>query len=165
MSVRFWLPVFVSEEACCCVTDSLNYCHKKKGLRVNAFVIMPTHLHLIAFDADFDSRRLQQTLTDMRKYTGRRLADYCDREMPPIFGQAIRTGRRTDRDRQFWQPSKHPEAIWSESFWRSKFNYVHDNPRRKGLVCDNVNWRFSSAAFWLLEPPGYSDVLLTGVRW
>ncbi|MFQ5419845.1 MAG: hypothetical protein ACE5EY_05730 [Anaerolineae bacterium] len=51
-----WLPVFVSEEPCLIITDSLNYCHHHKGLRINAFVIMPTHLHLIVFDAEFRSR-------------------------------------------------------------------------------------------------------------
>ena len=48
-----WLPVFVTEESCLIITESLNYCHQHKGLRINAFVIMPTHLHLILFDKDF----------------------------------------------------------------------------------------------------------------
>jgi putative transposase len=37
-----WLPIFVSQAACKIVVDSLNYCHRHKGLRTNAFVIMPT---------------------------------------------------------------------------------------------------------------------------
>jgi hypothetical protein len=69
-TVIHWLPVFVSEESCRIITDSLNFCHQKKGLRVNAYVIMPTHMHLVAFDADFDNQRLQQTVLDMRKFTG-----------------------------------------------------------------------------------------------
>lgn len=76
-SVVEWLPVFVAEEPCRIVTDSLNFCHKHKHLRVNAYVIMPTHLHAILFDEDFDANRLQQTLTDLRKYTGRQLTDHC----------------------------------------------------------------------------------------
>ena len=42
-----WLPVFVSEEACRIVTNSLNFCQEQKGLCTNAYVIMPTHLHAI----------------------------------------------------------------------------------------------------------------------
>jgi hypothetical protein len=45
VSVVNWLPVFVSEDACRIVTGSLNYCREHKGLRVNAYVIMPTDLH------------------------------------------------------------------------------------------------------------------------
>src|SRR2546426_11129895 len=52
-SVVDWLPIFVSEAACKIVTESLNFCHRQKGLRINAYVIMPTHLHAILFHADF----------------------------------------------------------------------------------------------------------------
>ena len=164
-SVIQWLPVFTSEESCLIITDSLNYCHREKGLRINAFVIMPTHLHLIVFDVDFDVARLQQTLMDMRKFTGRRLADYSDHKMPAAFAQTLRNTNRTDRSRQFWQQSRHPVAIWNRPFWRTKIGYVHDNPRRKGLVHEATHWRFSSAAYWLLDPARESDVTLTGVAW
>jgi len=41
---------------------------------------MPTHVHLILFDKDFDNNRLRRTLRDMRQYTGRQLAEYCDKD-------------------------------------------------------------------------------------
>src|SRR5262245_26687492 len=66
-SIVEWLPVFVAQASCQIVTESLGFCHRQKHLRINAFVIMPTHLHLIVFDADFDVKRLGQTLTDFRK--------------------------------------------------------------------------------------------------
>ena len=40
-----WLPIFVSEAACKILTERLNFCHRQKGLRIDAYVIMPTHLH------------------------------------------------------------------------------------------------------------------------
>ncbi len=164
-SVVQWLPVFVSEAPCLVITESLNYCYREKGLRINAFVIMPTHVHLIVTDADFNVDRLRQTITDMRKYTGRQLADYCEQNMPTVFRQAIAGPVRTDRTRQFWQQSRHPEAIFTEPFWQTKSNYLHDNPRRKGLGREATAWRFSSAAYWLLDPPGDSDVMLTAIEW
>jgi len=164
-TIVYWLPVFVSAEPCLIVTDSLNYCHQHKSLRINAFVIMPTHLHLIVFDEAFDNERLQHTVNAMRQFTGRQLANYCVEKMPAIFGQVISSPRRKDRTHQFWQQSKHPVAIWSESFWRTKVDYLHDNPRRKGLVQEATAWRFSSAGSWLLDPPEPCDVTLTGVAW
>lgn len=160
-----WLPVFVAAEPCRILCDSLNFCHQKKCLRINAFVIMPTHAHLIVFDTDFDNQRLRQTITAMRQFTGRKLADYCESKMPKVYGQLINTPLRTDRARQFWQVSKHPIAITTPSFYRSKLNYLHDNLRRKGLVREATAWRFSSAAYWLEEPRGESDVVLSAVPW
>ncbi len=76
-----WLPVFIDETACRIVTDSLNYFIRNKFLGVNAYVILPTHLHAILFDIKFNSDRLKHTLDDMRKFTGRQLV--ADRGMPP----------------------------------------------------------------------------------
>src|SRR3954471_15915131 len=69
-SVVDWLPIFVSEAACKIVTESLNFCHRQKGLRINAYMIMPTHLHAVLFHADFQAKALEQVVTDFRKFTG-----------------------------------------------------------------------------------------------
>src|SRR5207245_11598928 len=82
-----WLPVFVSEPACRIVTDSLNFCHRTKGLRTNAYVIMPTHLHAVVFHQSFDGKILESVLTEIRKFTGRQLADFCQSQLPAFFGQ------------------------------------------------------------------------------
>jgi hypothetical protein len=72
-SVVEWLPVFVSRASCQLVTESLSFCHRAEELRVNAYVMMPTHLPMIVFDAEWDSERLRRTLADLRKFTGRQL--------------------------------------------------------------------------------------------
>jgi hypothetical protein len=51
-SVLDWLPIFVAETACKIVTDSLDFCHRQEGLRVNAYAIKPTHCHAILFHAE-----------------------------------------------------------------------------------------------------------------
>jgi hypothetical protein len=164
-SIVEWLPVFIAEEPCLIITESLNFCHREKHLCTNAFVIMPTHMHWIGFDAAFDTNRLGETITAFRKFTGQRLSEHCDRQMPRAFSETLRRTGRSDRERQFWQQSRHPEAIFSRDFWQTKIDYLHDNPRRKGLVLDPLSWRFSSAAYWLGEPRGYSDVILSAIEW
>jgi hypothetical protein len=69
-----------------------------------------------------------------------------------------------DRERRFWQPTKHPEGIFSEKFYVQKVNYIHLNPVRKGLVRFPENWRFSSAAYWL-KGIADSDVKLSEILW
>jgi hypothetical protein len=160
-SVVDWLPVFASEATCRIVTESLNFCHREKALRTSAYVVMPTHFHGIFFDAD----RLVQSLADLRKFTGRQLCDYCDAHMPTCFAQTLRESSTADRQRRFWQPSRHPEAIESEWFWSQKMDYLHENPCRKGLVLRADHWRFSSAAYWLSDGQERSDVMLSGIVW
>jgi len=144
-----WMPVFIEEATCKIFTESLNFSIQNKRLGVNAYVIMPTHMHAILFDKDFDNERLKHTLDDLRKFTGRQLLDYADANLPNAFGQTFRENAKEDRQRKFWQSTQHPEGIFTEKFYRQKFNYIHLNPVRKGLVRSAVDWRFSSAGYWL----------------
>ena len=146
MTVVDWHPVFVSDAPCKILTDSLNFCHERKGLRVNAYVIMPTHLHAILFHADFQAKALEQVVTDFRKFTGRRLADYCAEHMPICFQSVLAERAGGDRERRLWQPTRHPVQIETEGFWQAKIDYLHHNPVRKGLVRAAEHWRLSSAS-------------------
>ncbi|MCH7725817.1 MAG: hypothetical protein IH991_04955 [Planctomycetes bacterium] len=164
-SIVEWLPVFVSEQACKIVTNSLNFCHHKKGMRINAYVIMPTHFHGIFFHESFDAKRLEAVVTEFRKFTGRQLCDFCEQHMPTCFSETFRKAAGDDRERRFWQPSRHPEQIETESFWRSKIDYLHENPCRKGFVPRADFWRFSSANDWLSDGKTENAVLLSRIRW
>jgi putative transposase len=164
-SVVDWLPIFVSEAACKIVTESLNFCHRQKGLRINAYVIMPTHLHAILFHADFQAKALEQVVTDFRKFTGRRLADFCAEHMPACFQRVLAEHAGCDRERRLWQPTRHPVQIETEGFWQAKIDYLHHNPLRKGLVRATEHWRFSSASYWASGGKIENDVLLNAVLW
>jgi hypothetical protein len=126
---------------------------------------MPTHMHLIVFEADLNAERLRRSLADFRKYTGRQLSDYCIQHGPKCFLEALREQAIADRERRFWQPSRHPEAIQGERFWQQKLEYLHDNPCRKGLVRRADHWRFSSAAWYLSDGAQSVDVPLTLIEW
>jgi putative transposase len=165
MSVVEWLPVFISEATCRLLAESLNFCHERKGLRTNAYVMMPTHFHAIFFLARPDPSALKAVLTDFRKFTGRRLSDYCALHMPACFSDVFTKSSGSDRDRRFWQPTLHPERIETERFYDQKRDYLHDNPCRKGLVARPEYWRFSSASTFLSDTTMTNDVILTPLEW
>jgi len=160
-----WLPLFVREESCKIITDSLRYCIQNKGLLVGGYVIMPTHMHAVLADRDMNSERLIMTIDDFRKFTGRGLADYCDRSGPSAFKLALRDEATADRNRRVWQPSKHPEIVYSEKFLTTKVTYLHNNPVRAGLVRAAEHWRFSSAAYYCSGGNGEFDVPITVLWW
>jgi REP element-mobilizing transposase RayT len=160
-----WLPVFVAEPPFRIVTESLRFCHEQKGLRVNAYVIMPTHLHAVVFHAEHDPDRLRVALDDFRRFTGRSLSDYACAHLPPAFGTSFRDEAGEDRARRFWQPTRHPVGICSEAFWRSKVDYLHANPCRKGLVLYPEDWRYSSARYYSGAKDAVADVPITQLAW
>ena len=158
-----WLPVFIDETAYKIITDSFKFCIEKKSLRVNAYVIMPTHLHAILFDVEFNSERLKHTLDDMRKFTGRQLLELSTKYLPTCFAHEFHKYAGKDRERRFWQPTQHPVGIFSNEFWKQKLDYLHYNPCRKGLVLRPEDWRFSSARYWLTREE--NEVQLSDVGW
>ena len=162
-SVVEWLPVFIDETTCKIIVDSLNFCIKQKYLRVNAYVIMPTHLHAILFDGEFNSDRLKHTLDDMRKFTGRQLLDYSAQHLPRSFAEVFKIHAGEDRQRRFWQPTQHPIGVFSEKVWKQKVDYLHYNPCRKGLVFRPEDWRFSSALFWATRKE--NELQLSDIGW
>ncbi len=164
-SVIEWLPIFISEATCRIITDSLNYCHDHKSLRINGYVVMPTHMHAIVFDENFDSERLGKSLADFRKFTGRSLSDFCAQHMPSSTNETFRGASTADRKRRFWQPSRHPEGIIAEKFWKQKLDYMHNNPCRKGLVMAAHHWRFSSACYYVSDGRNHCDVKISGLNW
>jgi putative transposase len=164
-SVVEWLPIFINEDACRIVTDSLTFCHRHKGLRINAYVIMPTHMHMIAFNKDYHPSDLAATLNDFRKFTGRQLSDLCCERYPPCFAAVLREQANTDRERRLWQPSRHPEAISTVPFWGQKVDYLHENPCRKGFVRRAADWRFSSADYYQSDAQRECDVPITRIAW
>jgi putative transposase len=40
-------------------------------------------------------------------------------------------------------------VIVTEKQFYTKLNYIHENPVRKGLVKEAVDWKWSSARFWM----------------
>jgi REP element-mobilizing transposase RayT len=158
-----WLPVFIDDTSCKIITESLNFCIRNKSLGVNAYVIMPTHLHAMLFDTQFDPDRLKHTLDDMRKFTGRQLVDHAARHLPKVYAAVFQEQAGKDRQHRFWQPTRHPVGIFSESFWKQKVDYLHYNPCRKGLVTLPEDWRFSSARHWSTGKTG--DVQLSDIGW
>ena len=126
----------------------LRFLYQEQEAGVNAYVIMPTHLHAIVFDREFHVERLKQTLDDLRKFTGRKLLDHSAKHLPECFAEVFRSHAGEDRQRRFWQATQHPVGTFSEGSWKQKFDYLHQNPCRKGLVVRPEDWRFSSALYW-----------------
>jgi putative transposase len=158
------MPVLIDEAACKIITDYVNFSVHNKGLGVNAYVIMPNHLHAVVFDLDFNDKRLRETLDDIRKFTGRKLLDHGDRSQSDAFMSAFKHGAGADRRRKFWQPAQPLDRLIADKSWRQKVNTIHSNPVRKGLVRSPEDWRFSSAGAWLKGIPG-NDVDLSEIVW
>ena len=62
-----WVDVFTRFQYCDIFVESLKYCIEKKGLVLHAWVIMPSHIHLVISRNGSDS--LSDIMRDLKKFT------------------------------------------------------------------------------------------------
>lgn len=145
-----WLPVFIDRPYFEIIIESLKFIRAKKGAKIFAFVIMPTHLHLVVLPAENVS--LSNVMRDFKRFTSQELTTQMERggheSWLRIFGR--HAPARAGGEYRVWQEGFHPEQIHSAKFALQKIEYVHNNPVRKGLVDTPQHWRYSSARNYAL---------------
>ena len=131
----------------------------RHGYRLFAFVLMPEHVHLIvhphpdgsaisdllrAIKRPF-SYRIKQGLVE----TGSRLLDRLTVRQRP--------GVMTFR---FWQEGPgYDRNLTEPSTILAAVEYVHENPVRRGLVQQAIDWKWSSAR-WYVDPSSPPEPML-----
>jgi REP element-mobilizing transposase RayT len=83
-----WVDVFTRSYYCDVVVKSLQFCIDKKGLILQAWVIMPNHIHLIISRKGNDS--LSDIMRDFKKFTSSEIVE------------AIRTVPESRRNWMLW---------------------------------------------------------------
>ena len=63
-----WIDIFTRSRYCDVIMDSLEYCIENKGLDVFAYVIMPSHIHMVARNLDAD---LSGIIRDFKSHTAK----------------------------------------------------------------------------------------------
>ena len=162
-----WLPLFDHAPYRKIVLDALNYLRTNKNTQLNAFVVMPTHLHAILWPELGVS--LSDVTRDFKRFTSRELSREANQQRATEFIEVFKKARNENRAQdvsiyQVWQEESHPEAIFTETFARQKMDYIHMNPVRAGLVEVATDWSYSSAKAYILGEETYPPTDLLVVR-
>ena len=70
-----WVDLFTRRQCCQILIDSFNYCKENKGLILYAYVIMGSHVHLIA-SAREGSSGLSAIVRDFKSHTSRKIIEW-----------------------------------------------------------------------------------------
>jgi putative transposase len=148
MTIVDWIDLFTRECYVNILVDSIKYCQQHKGLEVYAYVIMPSHIHMIVSSEG----KLSNILRDMKEHTSK----LCLKEIKENQQESRREwllekfvcARKQDLDKisyRLWQEGNHPEELYSDAFISQKENYIHMNPVTAGIVSRPEYYRLSSA--------------------
>ncbi|WP_051189486.1 REP-associated tyrosine transposase [Daejeonella oryzae] len=143
-----WIDLFTRQHYKTIITDSLNYCIKEKGLRVNGWVLMTNHLHLLARCEK--PHLMSDFLRDFKKFTSKRLAEVILTEPESrrdwLLDKFNFEARKTRRAEHFkiWRDDNHAIDMDHIDIMQ-KLSYIHDNPVRTMIVENQEDYLFSSA--------------------
>lgn len=147
-TVKEWSPIFASEPVALTALMEFQYTLRLYAVSALGYVLMPSHLHTILYFKEIErlSRFVQSFKGNCAKSIRDSALDIC-RE------QFVDGGRF-----QLWKPRFDDFIIRNITQFRTKLNYIHDNPVRAGLVSRPEDYRFSSANDWLYGVKGPIEI-------
>lgn len=144
-----WIDVFTRDLYFNCITESLDFCRKNKGMEIYGYCIMTNHIHLIFRSSLNDPSGL---IRDFKGFTSRKLLKMIEENAQEsrrdwMLWMFERAGKKNSNvtNKQFWQQNNHPIEIWSLKVFEQKLNYIHQNPVKAGFVTNPIDWKYSSA--------------------
>ncbi|MTI88438.1 MAG: transposase [Balneolaceae bacterium] len=137
------LPLFMNPALTDIILKAMSYMQEKNKVILNAYVIMPNHIHMIA-----EHSRLPVMLRRFKSYTARSIIDYLESHdkqwyIAQLKSRKIRNHR--DSTHQVWQEGVHPKQLFTREMAMQKAEYIHYNPVTAGFVDSPTQWRCSSA--------------------
>jgi len=148
-AVVYWIDVFTRAEYCDIVVQSWQFCQQNKGLKIYAWIIMPSHVHLIV---GTEKDRLEDIIRDMKSFTSNQLKKAIfsnNKESRKTWMSQLmcEAGKRNSNNKrwQFWRQDNQPLEIPTADKFFQAMDYIHNNPVKAGLVRKQEDWKYSSA--------------------
>ena len=128
------------------IIGSLRFLVTNNRVKVNSFVIMPNHLHLI-WQIQSGHKR-EDVQRDFLKFTGQQIR--FDMQINHTEWLKEFEVNAKDRRYQFWERNPLSVDLYNEPVFFQKMNYIHYNPaQEKWQLCEfPEDYHYSSALFY-----------------
>ncbi len=106
----------------------------------SGFVIMPDHVHALVWFPK--PSQLSSFMNKWKDQSSHEIKKLYRNRFPNYWGQL-------DDDEPIWQARYYGFNIWTMKKFEEKLDYMHANPVRAGLVERAIDWKWSSARWYL----------------
>lgn len=126
------------------IISSLGFLVENNRVKVNAFVIMDNHIHLIwQMMAGIKREAVQR---DFMKYTAQKIKQDLIKSHPAVLAHFKVDAK--DREYQFWERNALSVELGTLEMFKQKMEYIHYNPVKAGLCVFPEAYRYSTAKFY-----------------
>jgi putative transposase len=121
---------------------------EKHDWRLSAFVYMPEHVHLLLFPMP-GAAKLEKVLRAIKRPYSYRIKQILMAHNSPLLGRLTIRQRPGVESFRFWQEGPgFDRNLWNAARVEQFIDYIHENPRMRGLCRRPEDWRWSSARWY-----------------
>ncbi len=149
ITVIDWVDLFSRPVYKDIILNSLNFCKEHKGLILNAYCIMTSHVHLIVRS---EQEKLNDIIRDFKKFTSKELVKTI-KEIPEsrrewLLNKFEYAAGRIKRGANYklWQDGFHPVELNTKKMLDERLDYIHYNPVEEGITWTAEGYKYSSAS-------------------
>jgi len=118
-----------------------------------AFVFMPEHLHLLVYPRPTQPAFGTYLARIKRPFSGL-VKEEWSKTRPELVDELTIPERPGKFSFRFWQEGPgFDRKLFSREAVLASIDYLHSNPMRRGLCQRAIDWPWSSARYYLAEPP------------
>jgi len=146
-SILGWKPLFSNPRYAAIVMESIKWLREEKRILLFAYVLMPSHLHILIKPLD---RTIGQILQGFGSYTAHEILKQLQIEKRSELVDYFHHHRLDKRQKHsIWQDIQ-AVNVFTQTFLENKLEYIHNNPVAKEhtLVENRVDYPYSSANFY-----------------
>ncbi|MEP7145375.1 MAG: transposase [bacterium] len=133
------------------IIDSWKHLLDEHQSELIAYVIMPTHLHLISLMKIGES--ISDFMRDFKKFTSTKIRQILEVEGHASIVEKLRINALGYKNQVFklWMERFDDVIVISEKVLKTKVDYIHYNPVKAELVAKPEDWKYSSARNYIYE--------------
>lgn len=135
------------------LAESLTRAVENHGYRLTGFVFMPEHVHLMVYSVA-EAGTIDGLLKAIKRPFSYRIKQLLEQSRSRLLERLTIRQRPGVETFRFWQEGPGYDRNFNESATAlGAIDYLHYNPVRRGLAKNAVDWKWSSARYYLVDPP------------
>jgi putative transposase len=157
-------PLLTNDDWRIRLSRSIDRALSEANVQLVAFVYMPEHVHLLVDPID-EEPRLDLFLARLKQPYSKEIHELLVSNKSPLVERLTVRERDNKRCFRFWQEGPgYDRNLQSSSAVQAAIAYIHLNPVRRGLVQRAIDWRWSSACWYLGLPERQQDLSLPTIH-
>jgi len=133
------------------IINSLKHQIKEHRVSLYAYVIMPTHIHLLFHLPEGES--IINFMRDFKRFTSVKIKEHLHADG---FSETLKRFEEYsigyhNQKYKIWMDRYDDLIIFTEEVFKIKFNYIHNNPVKAGLAEKPEDWKYSSSRNYILN--------------